>query len=162
MLEYNACYLCIIAVDGKRLVLVKDSIVRGTTLRRLVSLFRVVGAREIHVRVSSPPTTGSCYYGIDGPRREELIAATKSVEEICKVLDADSLGYLSLEALRRVEVSMKHGFCDACFSGEYVLPVEHSRTPDSQLPLFEGEHSTSFESEVAARGTGRVVRLSFR
>jgi amidophosphoribosyltransferase len=149
-------------VVGKRLVLVKDSIVRGTTLRRLVSLFRVVGAREIHVRVSSPPTTGSCDYGIDGPRREELIAATKSVEEICKVLDADSLGYLSLEALRRVEVSMKHGFCDACFSGEYVFPVEHSRTPDSQLPLFEGKHSTSFESEVATRGTGRVVRLSFR
>ena len=102
-----------------------------------MSLLRGAGAREVHVRVSSPPTTGPCFYGIDTPTRAELIAANQSVEEIRKMLDADSLAYLSLEALRRVEASMKHGFCDACFSGEYPVPVDPDPEPgDSQLGLF--------------------------
>ena len=124
-------------VEGKRLVVVEDSIVRGTTLNKLVTLFRGAGAREVHVRVSSPPTTGPCYYGIDTPTSEELIAANQSVDEIRALLGADSLAYLSLESLRRVESDMKHGFCDACFSGEYVIPVEEADVRPPQLPLFD-------------------------
>ncbi len=125
------------ALHGRRVVLIEDSIIRGTTLTKLVRLIRSAGAREVHVRVSAPPTTGPCYYGIDTPTREELIAANHSVEEIRVALQADSLAYLSLGALRRVEASMKHGFCDACFSGDYVIPVDEVGTADAQLPLFE-------------------------
>jgi amidophosphoribosyltransferase len=124
-------------VAGKSLVVVEDSIVRGTTLSKLVTLFRAAGAREVHIRVSSPPTTGPCYYGIDTPKREELIAATHSVEEIRRMIGADSLAFLSLGALRRIEAEMKHGFCDACFSGEYIIPVDEVAPPDPQLRLFE-------------------------
>jgi amidophosphoribosyltransferase len=125
-------------VAGKRLVVVEDSIVRGTTLNKLVSLLRAAGAREVHLRVSCPPTTGPCYYGIDTPTREELIAATMSVEEIRAQMGADSLAYLSLSALRRVEGSMKHGFCDACFSGKYAIPVDELQPVAAQRGLFEG------------------------
>jgi amidophosphoribosyltransferase len=124
-------------VEGKRLVIVEDSIVRGTTVRRLVALLRAAGAREVHVRVSSPPITGPCYYGIDTPTREELLGAELSVEGIRDAIGADSLGYLSLDALRRVEASLKHGFCDACFSGEYVIPMEEAHPDNRQIPLFE-------------------------
>ena len=124
-------------VAGKRLVVVEDSIVRGTTLNKLVSLFRGAGAREVHIRVSSPPTPGPCYYGVDTPTRSELIAANHSVEEIRRMLDADSLAYLSLDALRRIEASMKHGFCDACFSGDYIIPVDEVAEAEPQLPLFD-------------------------
>jgi amidophosphoribosyltransferase len=126
-------------VDGRRLIVVEDSIVRGTTLTKLVTVLRNAGAREVHVRVASPPTTGPCYYGIDTPSRDELIAAQHSVAEIRSMLGADSLAYLSLEALRRVEASMKHGFCDACFSGDYVIPVEAVSPPSPQLDLFAGD-----------------------
>jgi amidophosphoribosyltransferase len=124
------------AVQGKRVVCVEDSIVRATTLSKLVPLIRAAGAREVHVRVSAPPTTGPCYYGIDTPTRAELIAANHTVEEIRKTIGADSLAYLSLEALRRVEESMKHGFCDACFSGDYVIPIEKLTPREDQLRLF--------------------------
>ena len=124
-------------VEGKRLVVVEDSIVRGTTLTKLVTVLRNAGAREIHVRVASPPTTGACYYGIDTPSKEELIAAAQSVDEIRDALGADSLSYLSLEALRRVEASMKHGFCDACFSGDYIIPIDQIEEAESQLGLFD-------------------------
>ena len=124
-------------VEGKRLIVVEDSIVRGTTLTKLVTVLRNAGAREIHVRVASPPTTGPCYYGIDTPSKEELIASARSVEEIRAVLGADTLAYLSLEALRRVEASMEHGFCDACFSGDYIIPVDRIEVADSQLGLFD-------------------------
>lgn len=123
-------------VVGQRVVVVEDSIVRGTTLSRLVSLIRAAGAREIHVRVAAPPTTGPCYYGVDTPTREELIAANQSIDQIREGIGADSLAYLSVEALRKIEVSMKHGFCDACFSGEYPIPVHENGAPDKQLPLF--------------------------
>jgi amidophosphoribosyltransferase len=123
-------------VEGKRLVVVEDSIVRGTTLTKLVTMLRNAGATEVHVRVASPPTTGPCYYGIDTPSRKELIAANHSVEEIRALLGADSLAYLSLDALRRVEDSMKHGFCDACFSGDYAVPVESTEGAGAQLALF--------------------------
>ena len=126
------------AVQGRRVIMIEDSIVRGTTSLKLVPLLRQAGAREVHVRVSSPPSTGPCYYGIDTPTREELIAANYTVEEIRQQIGADSLAYLSLEALRQVEASMKHGFCDACFSGEYPVPVEETLQVDRQLGLFEG------------------------
>jgi amidophosphoribosyltransferase len=129
-------------VEGKRLVVVEDSIIRGTTLVRLVRLLRAAGAREVHVRVSCPPTTGPCYYGIDTPTREELLASTRSVEEIRKILDADSLGYLSLEELRQTEDSLKHSFCDACFSGDYLLPPDADPRDEPQLALFEGKRES--------------------
>ena len=135
-------------VAGKRIVVVEDSIVRGTTLNKLVTLFRGAGAREVHLRVSAPPTTGPCYYGIDTPRRSELIAANHTVEEIRHQLGADSLAYLSLDALRRIEASMKHGFCDACFSGDYIIPIDEVAHAEPQLPLFdEGEPAREPESE---------------
>jgi amidophosphoribosyltransferase len=89
--------------------------------------------------VSAPPTTGPCYYGIDTPTRAELIAANHSVEEIRETIGADSLAYLSLEGLRSVEGGMKHGFCDACFSGDYVIPVEEAAPRDDQVRLFREE-----------------------
>jgi amidophosphoribosyltransferase len=115
---------------GKRVVVVDDSIVRGTTSRKIIGMIRASGAREIHVRISSPPTVGPCHYGIDTPRREELIASAQSVDEIRKFVGADSLGYLSLDGLHtavgRSEAASpdeNHGLCDACFSSKYPIPV---------------------------------------
>jgi len=122
-------------LDGKRVVLVDDSIVRGTTLVKLVSLLRNAGAREVHVRVSSPPTIGPCHYGIDTPTREELIAHQHTPDEIRLIIGADSLGYLSLEGLRQTAQKLKRGFCDACFSDEYPVAIEDEHAPP-QLSLF--------------------------
>jgi amidophosphoribosyltransferase len=122
-------------LQGKRVVLVDDSIVRGTTLTKLVNMLRASGAREVHVRISSPPTIGPCHYGIDTPTREELIAAQNSVDEIRQHIGADSLGFLGVETLRTAAQSLKHGFCDACFSDEYPVPVEEDTGPP-QLSLF--------------------------
>jgi amidophosphoribosyltransferase len=122
-------------LHGKRVVLVDDSIVRGTTLTKLVTMIKAAGAREVHVRVSSPPTIGPCHYGVDTPTREELIAHEHSVDEIREMIGADSLGFLSLEGLRRAGESLKRGFCDACFSDDY--PVEVTQPgPAPQLSLF--------------------------
>ena len=109
-------------LDGKRVVMVDDSIVRGTTTRGLVTMVRAAGAREVHMRVSSAPITGPCYYGIDTPNREELIAANLSVDEIAAHLGVDSLGYLSLEGMLESVPSGPTGFCHACFSGDYPTP----------------------------------------
>jgi amidophosphoribosyltransferase len=109
-------------VQGKSVVMVDDSIVRGTTTRGLVSLIRSAGAREVHMRVSSPPITGPCYYGIDTPTREELIAANKSHEEIREHLGVETLGYLSLEGMLNSVPDGPDGFCHACFSGDYPTP----------------------------------------
>jgi amidophosphoribosyltransferase len=123
------------ALTGKRVVLVDDSIVRGTTLTKIVTMMRNAGAHEVHLRISSPPTIGPCHYGIDTPTRAELIAANHSVEEIRLLVGADSLGYLSLEGLRRCGGALKRGFCDACFSDEY--PVDVGDVGDQpQLSLF--------------------------
>ena len=108
---------------GKRVILVDDSIVRGTTSRKIVQMVREAGATEVHLRISSPPTTHSCFYGIDTPTREQLIASHNTVEEIRKYVGADSLGYLSLEDL---ETAAKdgdggQGFCYACFTGNYPV-----------------------------------------
>jgi amidophosphoribosyltransferase len=106
-------------LEGQRVVLVDDSIVRGTTSRKIVRLVREAGATEIHVRISCPPTISPCYYGVDTPRRDELIAAQQSVEEIRKFLGADSLGYLSLESLRAAVDDKEQKFCTACYTGSY-------------------------------------------
>ncbi|MFP6608222.1 MAG: amidophosphoribosyltransferase [Myxococcota bacterium] len=123
-------------LEGKRVALIDDSIIRGTTLNKIVKMLRESGAREVHVRISSPPSIGSCHYGIDTPDQEELVAHRHSPEEICQLIGADSLGYLSLEGLREhSKVELKRGFCDACFSLEYPVPVD---TEDEvpQLSLF--------------------------
>jgi amidophosphoribosyltransferase len=106
------------SIAGKRLVVVDDSIVRGTTTRQLVRILREAGAREVHLRISSPPFRWPCYYGIDTPVREELVAARLSVEEIGASLGADSLAYLTLENLRSA-IGRAEGFCDACLTGAY-------------------------------------------
>ena len=106
-------------VAGRSVVMVDDSIVRGTTTRGLVALVRGAGAREVHLRISSPPITGPCYYGIDTPDREQLIAAQHSVAEITKRIGVDSLGYLSLEGMLGAVPDGPDGFCHACFSGLY-------------------------------------------
>ncbi len=110
-------------LDGQRVVIVDDSIVRGTTSRKLVRALRGAGAREVHFRVGSPPVTHSCFYGIDTPDRGELIGALKSVDEVRDYLGVDSLGYLSLEQLLACEQEPQR-FCHACFSGRYPIPVE--------------------------------------
>jgi amidophosphoribosyltransferase len=106
-------------LKGKSVVMVDDSIVRGTTTRGLVAMVRAAGAREVHMRVSSPPITGPCYYGIDTPNREELIAANMTVDEIAATIGVDSLGYLSLEGMLDSVPDGPDGFCHACFSGDY-------------------------------------------
>jgi amidophosphoribosyltransferase len=106
-------------LEGQRVVLVDDSIVRGTTSRKIVRLVREAGATEVHVRISCPPTISPCYYGVDTPRREELIAANNSVEEIRRFLGADSLGYLSLKSLREAVEDTEGKFCTSCYTGSY-------------------------------------------
>ena len=123
-------------LDGKRVVVVDDSIVRGTTSRKLISMIRQAGAREVHMRISSPPTTHPCFYGIDTPTREELIASAHSVEEIRTYLSADSLAYLSHAGLFAFTGGRAEGFCDACFTGRYPVALG-DETRARQLHLFE-------------------------
>ena len=106
-------------LQGRSVVMIDDSIVRGTTTRGLVKMIRDAGAREVHMRVSSAPVTGPCWYGIDTPRKEELIASARSVTEIGDALGVDSLGYLSLDGMLGAVPGGPTGFCDACFSGNY-------------------------------------------
>jgi amidophosphoribosyltransferase len=106
-------------LKGKSVVMVDDSIVRGTTTRGLVALVRAAGAREVHMRVSSPPIIGPCWYGIDTPDKEQLIAAKFSLAEIAKAIGVDSLGYISLDGMLASVPGGPTGFCDACFSGNY-------------------------------------------
>ncbi|MFQ6046040.1 MAG: amidophosphoribosyltransferase [Gemmatimonadales bacterium] len=111
-------------IAGKSVVVVDDSLVRGTTSRALMNMIRQAGAREVHLRIASPPITGPCYYGIDTPTREELIAANETVEEIRRHVGVDTLGYLSLEGTLRAAEDDSDSFCHACFSGDYptILP----------------------------------------
>jgi amidophosphoribosyltransferase len=124
-------------LEGRRIVLIDDSIVRGTTSRKIVQLCRDVGVREVHLRISCPPTIGPCYYGIDTPRRDELIAARHTIEEIREYIGADSLGYLSLAGLLRAMEATADSFCTACWTDEH--PVAIPRAEAEQLRLFEKE-----------------------
>jgi amidophosphoribosyltransferase len=116
-------------IYGKSVVVVDDSLVRGNTSKELVQMIRAAGAREVHLRLGSPPITGPCHYGIDTPSREELIAATHSIEEIREFLGVESLGYLSLNGMLQA-AGKDTGFCHACFSGKYPTP-----TPDDPVRL---------------------------
>jgi len=119
----------------KRVVVVDDSIVRGTTSRKIVSMLRAAGATEVHLRISSPPTTGPCFYGVDTPTRRELIASAHSVEEIRRFVTADSLAYLSEAGMYAALRDQGSRFCDACFTNRYPVPLGE-RPRGSQLPLF--------------------------
>ncbi len=111
-------------LEGKRVILVDDSIVRGTTSRKIVRMVRSAGAREVHVRISCPPTVSPCYYGVDTPSQDELIAANNNVKQIEKYIEADSLAYLSLDALRTSVQDTDHHFCYACYTGKYPTLVQ--------------------------------------
>jgi len=113
-------------IEGKRVVLVDDSIVRGTTSTNIVEMVREAGAREVHMRIASPPTTHSCFYGVDTPERSKLLAATHSVEEMAAFIRADSLAFVSMDGLYRAmgktaRDAARPAFCDACFSGDYPI-----------------------------------------
>jgi amidophosphoribosyltransferase len=126
-------------LEGKRVVVVDDSIVRGTTSRKIVKMIRDAGAREVHLRISSPPTSFPCFYGIDTPSRKELIAASHSVDEIARYVTADSIGYLSVAGLHQAVEAHGEGcksFCTACFNGEYPVHFPRLKT-DKQLGLFK-------------------------
>ena len=120
-------------LDGRRVILIDDSIVRGTTSRKIVKMVRAAGATEVHVRISCPPTISPCFYGVDTPRRSELIAATHTLEEITKYLDADSVAYLSLEGLLSAVGEARGSYCSSCYTGRY--PVEFPRDEASYLQL---------------------------
>lgn len=121
------------ALSGKRVVVVDDSIVRGTTARKIIKMIRAAGAKEVHLRISSPPTLFPCFYGVDTPSRQELIASSHTVEETNRYITSDTLGYLSIEGM--LSVAKGNSFCEACFSGRY--PVEFPWMGQGQLGLFE-------------------------
>jgi len=131
-------------IEGKRIVLVDDSIVRGTTSRKIVRMVREAGAKEVHVRISCPPTVSPCYYGVDTPTREELIASSNSPEEIRKFLGADSLGYISLSGLRRAVNDNEGKFCTSCYTGVYPTDLV-------QLEVREGGRTGKSSDEMNLR-----------
>jgi amidophosphoribosyltransferase len=122
-------------IAGKRLIVVDDSIVRGTTTRDLVRMLRDAGAAEVHLRISSPPFRWPCFYGIDTPTRDELAAAHRSVEEVCQMVGADSLAYLTLENLKRAIGVPDAGFCDACMTGRYPVNVRDAAGRGVGVPV---------------------------
>ena len=131
-------------LKGKRVILVDDSIVRGTTSVKIVEMVRAAGAAEVHMRISSPPTTHSCFYGIDTPEREQLLAASRSIEEMAHHIGVDSLAYLSFDGLYRAvgeaaRDAAKPQYCDACFTGDYPIGLtDHEDYPvQEQLTLLE-------------------------
>lgn len=132
-------------IKGKRVVLVDDSIVRGTTSKKIVAMIREAGAREVHMRIASPPTTNSCYYGVDTPDRDKLMAAQHSVEEMCRLIEVDSLAFLSIDGLYRAmqepaRNNAQPQYCDACFSGDYPIALTDRDNGASayQKDLFSG------------------------
>ncbi|HEY3636586.1 MAG TPA: amidophosphoribosyltransferase [Rhizomicrobium sp.] len=130
-------------LKGKRVVLVDDSIVRGTTSKKIVEMVRDAGAAEVHFRIASPPTTNSCFYGVDTPNREELLAHTMTIEEMRRYIEADSLAFVSIDGMYRATSGVKRNdaqpqFCDACFSGEYPIELTDldGGRKDPQLSLL--------------------------
>ncbi|MFC1771420.1 amidophosphoribosyltransferase [Candidatus Margulisiibacteriota bacterium] len=113
-------------LEGKRIIVIDDSIVRGTTSKKRISALRQAGAKEIHLRISSPPVRFPCHFGIDTPKRDKLIAAKKTIDEICSYVDADSLGYLSINGMKEaIGKNICHNHCFACFSGKYPIKVQN-------------------------------------
>jgi amidophosphoribosyltransferase len=121
-------------LEGKRVVVVDDSLVRGTTSRKIVKMVRDAGAKEVHLRISAPPTRWPCFYGIDTPSRSELIASNHSIDEIARYITCDTIGYLSVEGLHR-SISGK-GYCDACFTGDYPVAFSKPGHQRRQLALI--------------------------
>jgi amidophosphoribosyltransferase len=111
-------------IKGKRLIVIDDSIVRGTTSRRIIRMLKEAGASEVHMRISSPPTTDPCYYGVDTPDKDKLIASNMNSKEIANYIEADSLAYLSNEGLLRSVEGEEATYCTACFTGDYVINPE--------------------------------------
>jgi amidophosphoribosyltransferase len=128
-------------LEGKRVVIIDDSIVRGTTSRKIVKMVRNAGAKEIHMRISSPPTSYPCYYGIDTPNRKELISSSHTLDEIRRYITADTLGYLSEDGLVKA-TGLKHSFCTACFTGDYPINFPMP-TQVPQMGLFTKEEEYS-------------------
>ncbi len=120
------------------MIVIDDSIVRGTTSRKIVKMVRNAGAKEVHVLISSPPTSYPCYYGIDTPTRKELISSSHTIDEITRYITADSLGYLSREGLLTAVGGNDGTYCRACFSGDYPIAFPKLK-PEPQLDLFEKE-----------------------
>jgi amidophosphoribosyltransferase len=117
-----------VKIEGKRVVLVDDSIVRGTTSTKIVEMVRQAGAREVHMRISSPPTSNSCFYGIATPEREKLLASHMDVAQMARFIGADTLAFVSIDGLYRAMGEMRRDpaapkFCDACFTGDYPIPL---------------------------------------
>ena len=122
-------------LEGRRVVLVDDSLVRGTTSRKIVGMVRAAGAKEVHVRISCPPTISPCFYGVDTPRKSELIAATHTLDEIREFLEADSVAYLSLEGLLGAVGTERASYCSSCYTGQYPVPVPRCEAGYLQLAL---------------------------
>jgi amidophosphoribosyltransferase len=122
-------------LNGKRVILVDDSLVRGTTSQKIVRMVRAAGAKEVHVRISCPPTISPCFYGVDTPRKSDLIAATHTLDEIREFLEADSVAYLSLEGLLSSVGSERRSYCTSCYTGVYPVPVPRDEASYLQLAL---------------------------
>src|ERR1700736_4472606 len=133
-------------IEGQRVVLVDDSIVRGTTSRKIVRMMRDAGAKEVHMRISCPPTISPCYYGVDTPTKEELIASSNSPEEIRKYLGADSLGYLSLAGLRQAVNDSEGQFCTSCYTGVYPTDLVQLEVREGAAPM-KGNEAVTVEHE---------------
>jgi amidophosphoribosyltransferase len=123
-------------IKGKRVAIIDDSIVRGTTSRKIVKMIREAGAKEVHIRISSPPILYSCFYGIDTPTRNELIASNHDLEGIRNYLEADSVHYIGIEKMLSVFNDHRDNFCTACFDGNYPVKIEDEESDIEQLPLF--------------------------
>jgi amidophosphoribosyltransferase len=134
-------------LDGRRVVLVDDSIVRGTTSRKIVRMVRDAGAREVHMRISCPPTISPCFYGVDTPQRSELIAATHSLEEIRKYLSADSVAYLSLDGLKGAVKGGQSKYCTSCYTGVYPVAFPRDEAAYLQLALKLNPEPVSSEPQ---------------
>jgi amidophosphoribosyltransferase len=137
-------------LEGKRVILVDDSIVRGTTSRKIVRMVRSAGAREVHMRISCPPTISPCFYGVDTPRRSELIAATHTLEEIRKYVDADSVAYLSLDGLTGAVKGGRSNYCTSCYTGVYPVSFPRDEAAYLQLALKLNPEPAPVESDHAA------------
>ena len=122
-------------LEGRRVVLIDDSLVRGTTSRKIVKMVRAAGAREVHLRISCPPTISPCFYGVDTPNRSELIAATHSIEDIRKYVAADTIAYLSLDGLKRAVEPRQQSYCTSCYTGVYPLAFPRDQHAYLQLAL---------------------------
>src|SRR5499425_2015681 len=145
-------------IEGQSVVLVDDSIVRGTTSRKIVRMVRDAGAKEVHVRVSCPPTISPCYYGVDTPTREELIASSNSPEDICKFLGADSLGYLSLPSLKQAVADTEGRFCTSCYTGVYPTDLVQLEVRGCNSNGKAAASSITMESEAAPGARPVVVQ----